>query len=143
MMRRTIMLVLMLAVAALTLGACGGTGGGGAAPADIPRTISAQGDPAQGKLVFENQGGCIACHRTDTQLLVGPGLAGVVSPAGPVRPAGVDYGSALPNGQPRTEENLAAWIRQGGQGKIGVKTPHALNDADMADVLAYLRTLTR
>lgn len=117
---------------------------GAALPAgDVPRTLSAQGDPATGKLVFENQGGCVACHRTDTQQLVGPGLAGVTTAAGPLYPAGVDYSGKLPNSQPRTEEQSATWIRQDGQGKIGVMEPRELSDADMAHLLAYLRTLTR
>ncbi|MCS6842215.1 MAG: c-type cytochrome [Roseiflexus sp.] len=130
----------------LALSACGGGQGGqvASAPAEpLPRTISANGDPEKGRLYYENEGGCLACHSTGTDKLVGPGLAGVMTTAGPVYPEGVDYGGKLPNGQPRTEENIAAWIRSGGQGKIGVMSPHEISDEDMANLLAYLHTLKR
>jgi cytochrome c len=55
----------------------------------------------------------------------------------------VDYGGALPNGAPRTEENVAAFIRTTNQGQIGLMPGRALNDQQMADLLAYLRTLRR
>jgi len=131
---------------ALVLAACGGGQGGKTASApvaELERTISANGDPEKGKLYFENDGGCMACHSTGTDKLVGPGLAGVMTTAGPVYPEGVDYKGNLPNGQPRTEENVAAWIRSGGQGQIGVMSPHEMSDENMANLLAYLHTLKR
>lgn len=143
--RYTIAFIGLLALV-LTLSACGGGQGGPAASAPVEplaRTISANGDPEKGKLYFENDGGCLACHSTGTDKLVGPGLAGVMTTAGPVYPEGVNYRGNLPNGQPRTEENIAAWIRNGGQGQIGVMSPHEMNDEDMANLLAYLHTLQR
>ncbi|GIW01676.1 cytochrome c family protein [Roseiflexus sp.] len=130
----------------LALSACGGGQGAPAANAPVEpltRTISANGDPAKGQLYFENEGGCLACHSTGTDKLVGPGMAGVMTTAGPVYPEGVNYRGNLPNGQPRTEENIAAWIRSGGQGQIGVMSPHEMSDEDMANLLAYLHTLKR
>lgn len=130
----------------LVLSACGGGQSGPAAGAPVeplPRTISTGGDPEKGKLYFENEGGCLACHSVGVDKLVGPGLAGVMTTAGPVYPEGVNYGGKLPNGQPRTEENIAAWIRNGGQGQIGVMSPHEMSDTDMANLLAYLHTLQR
>jgi cytochrome c len=91
---------------ALVLAACGG-GQSGPAPSaaaePLARTISANGDPEKGKLYYENEGGCLACHSTGVDKLVGPGLAGVMTTAGPVYPEGVNYRRNLPNGQPRTE----------------------------------------
>lgn len=130
----------------LTLSACGGGQSGPAASASVEplaRTISANGDPDKGKIYFENDGGCLACHSTGTDKLVGPGMAGVMTTAGPIYPEGVNYGGKLPNGQPRSEENIAAWIRSGGQGQIGVMSPHEMSDEDMANLLAYLHTLQR
>lgn len=143
--RYTIPFACLLALV-LALSACGGGQGGPAASAPVEplaRTLSANGDPEKGKLYFENDGGCIACHAVGTDKLVGPGLAGVMTTAGPVYPEGVNYRGNLPNGQPRTEENIAAWIRSGGQGQIGVMSPHEMNDEDMANLLAYLHTLQR
>jgi cytochrome c len=129
----------------LALSACGGQSGPApsAAAEPLARTISANGDPEKGRLYYENQGGCLACHSTGVDKLVGPGLAGVMTTAGPVYPDGVNYRGNLPNGQPRTEENIAAWIRSGGQGQIGVMSPHEMSDEDMANLLAYLHTLKR
>lgn len=130
-----------LAAFAAILAACG-SGGEPSAPAvDIPATISTAGDIAKGQLFYEGEGGCIACHSITTVQQVGPGLAGAMTSVGPVHPAGVDYGGNLPNGQARTEENIAAWIRSGGEGKVGVMSGREVSDEDMADLLAYLRTL--
>lgn len=129
----------------LALSACGGQSAPApsAAAEPLARTISANGDPEKGRLYYENEGGCLACHSTGVDKLVGPGLAGVMTTAGPVYPEGVNYGGKLPDGQPRTEENIAAWIRSGGQGQIGVMSPHEMSDEDMANLLAYLHTLQR
>lgn len=105
-------------------------------------TRSQAGDAQAGALVF-SQNGCAMCHAVTTTKLVGPGLAGVLTVAGPTYPAGVDYGGALPNGQPRTEDNVATWIVKGGRGQIGMMPSRRLSEQELADVLAYLRTLTK
>jgi cytochrome c len=143
---RGYMVSIALLLSALMLAACGGeqtpetpaANGSAAAPV----TLSASGDPSRGALVFERRG-CAACHAATTDQLVGPGMAGLFQLGGPILPEGVDYGGKLPNGQPITEENVATWIRNGGSGQIGVMPPQNLSDTDMADLLAYLRTLTR
>jgi len=101
-------------------------------------SISAKGDVQKGKEVF---GQCTACHTTTKEVLVGPGLAGVLSPSGPSLPKGVDYKGRLPNGKERSEANIAEWIRVGGTGRIGYMPSHNLTDQQMADLMAYLRTL--
>ncbi len=101
-------------------------------------SLSAKGDPNRGKTVFAS---CAGCHSTSTNTLLGPGLAGLFSREGPTLPAGVDYQGLLPNGKERSEANIAEWIRTGGSGSIGVMPPMPLTNEQMADLLAYLRTL--
>ena len=108
-------------------------------PAALADTsLSSKGDPKHGKELF---GPCAACHTTSKEVLVGPGLAGLFSASGPVLPKGVDYKGMLPNGKERSEANIAEWIRTGGTGRIGYMPPHNLTDQEMADLMAYLRTL--
>jgi cytochrome c len=127
-----------------TLVACGGGQQPAAPPAGdtaastADTSYSARGNAENGKALYAP---CSACHTTTTEKLVGPGLAGLFSASGPVLPDGVDYGGKLPNGKERTETNIAAWIREGGQGQIGLMIPTNLNDQQMADLMAYLRTL--
>ncbi len=108
----------------------------------VVATRSQTGDAQAGKVVF-SQNGCAMCHAVTTTKLVGPGLAGVLTVAGPTYPEGVDYGGALPNGQPRTEDNVATWIVKGGRGQIGMMPSRRLSEQELADVLAYLRTLNK
>jgi cytochrome c len=130
-------------VLALALTACGRPAQqDSASAAVIPATISLSGDAAQGRLYFEGVGACAACHTAGTVKLIGPGMAGVMTTAGPVHTDSVTYNGNLPNGSPRTEENIAAWIRSGGQGEVGVMPGREVSDAEMANLLAYLRTIT-
>lgn len=127
----------------LALVACGGAQT--PPPAKVPPAIaadtsySARGDATRGQALFAP---CAACHTTTNEQLIGPGMAGLFSADGPVLPAGVDYGGKLPDGLERTETNIAAWIIAGGQAKIGLMTPSVFDDQQMADLMAYLRTLT-
>ena len=140
-MRARVLLFVTVLVLAVVLMACGGASAPSAASSElIPATISATGDATAGMTVFSNQG-CATCHNVTTEQLVGPGLAAVMTVAGPVHANGVDYSGKLPNGNARTEENVADWIRVGGQGQIGVMSAHEVSDTDMANLLAYLRTL--
>jgi hypothetical protein len=54
---------------------------------------------------------------------------------------GVDYQGNLLNGEPHTDEAVAAVIRSGVRGKIGFMVGRNINDADMDNLLSYLRTL--
>jgi hypothetical protein len=53
----------------------------------------------------------MACHSAGADKLVGPGLAGVMTTAGPTHTDPVNYGGNLPNGQPRTAAALLAASR--------------------------------
>ena len=102
---------------------------------------AASGDPAKGQQIFATTD-CAACHNTNDQKLVGPGLAGLFKPGGPKLPSGVDYKGNLPNGKPINEQNVAEWIKIGGVGKIGQMPAHTtLTPEQMTDLIAYLKTL--
>lgn len=108
-------------------------------PALADTSLSAKGDVNRGKAIFASS--CAGCHSTSTNVLLGPGLAGLFSVNGPVLPDGVDYKGMLPNGKERSEANVAEWIRTGGSGSIGFMPPMPISDEQMADLLAYLRML--
>jgi cytochrome c len=102
---------------------------------------ASSGDPAKGQQVFTNTG-CVSCHMTSDQKLVGPGLAGLFKPGGPKLPSGVDYQGNLPNGKPINEQNVMDWVKTGGVGKIGQMPGHTtLTPEQMTDLVAYLKTL--
>lgn len=102
-------------------------------------SLSAKGDANRGQAIFTSS--CAGCHSTATNMMLGPGLAGLFSVNGPTLPDGVDYQGMLPNGKERSEANVAEWIRTGGSGSIGFMPPMPLSDEQIADLLAYLRTL--
>jgi cytochrome c len=59
-------------------------------------------------------------------------------------PDGVDYSGNLPNGQPINAETVAAWIRSGGQGKVGVMPPmQMLKEEEIEEIIEYLQGLYR
>lgn len=114
----------LLAVSSLILAACasgakqpgpGAQGGGGQAIA---------GDVNKGKQIFDQT--CSSCHSTGTDLKVGPGLKGITSR------------NIKATNKPANEANLKEWIKTGGgQGMPGGLVP----EADLPDVIAYLKTL--
>ncbi|HNP88932.1 MAG: cytochrome c [Chloroflexi bacterium SZAS-1] len=136
-MRNRIIFIFSAALIAASLYACGGT--------STPPAAAPTGDPTKGQALFQR--GCASCHNTSTQKLVGPGLAGLFEPGGPTLSDGVDYGGNLPNGRPITEANVAAWIKAGGQGKIGVMPAKGvapdITDQDITNIVAYLKTLKK
>jgi cytochrome c len=111
------------------LGACGNN--------DAGAETSSTANP--GERVFATR--CAACHATSSEAGYGPGLAGLFSPGGPALPDGVAYSGNLPNGAAITDENVAAWIREGGQGQIGRMPAVPLSEQEMTDLLVYLKTL--
>jgi mono/diheme cytochrome c family protein len=87
------------------------------------------GDPNKGKEIFNQS--CTGCHSIGSDQIVGPGLKGEA-----VKPK-------MANGNPMSDDNLKAWIKAGGTGKIGNMPGMAttLNDQQITDVVAYLKTL--
>jgi cytochrome c oxidase subunit II len=98
--------------------------------------ISLQGGNAPaGKTLFAQK--CSACHKLAPydQVLVGPGLAGVLhDPAHP----------NLVNGQPATPQNVGAILQSGYTGSMGTMpnaTANGLSQQDIANLVAFLDTL--
>lgn len=87
-------------------------------------TTVAQGNPDQGKQLFESN--CATCHAIDDKKIVGPGLKGIYSK------------SALPNGQPVNDANMAQWMKTGDAQMPG--NP-AMSAQDEANISSYLKTL--
>lgn len=84
------------------------------------------GDAAAGKALFGEK--CASCHSaTSKTAKVGPGLQGL-------------YKGKMPaSGKPVTDANVKARIQNGGGGMPAFKG--TLTDAQIASVIAYLRTL--
>lgn len=118
-----------LAVLMLVISACGRSGDGTTALAGV----------SDGERVFTCY--CAPCHVISAEQKLGPGMAGLFAPGGPILPAGVDYGGKLPNGAAISEANVAAWIRRGGAGQIGQMPGIPLGDEEMAALLVYLKSL--
>lgn len=114
-------------------GASGGGGGGGAAGA-IPLD---QGKADAGKVLFGQK--CSACHSTGPfdQKLVGPGLGKIFSDSAHPK---------LVNGSDPTPANVAAIIKNGFQGDLGVMPSaqvNSLSNPDIANLVAYLASLSK
>lgn len=91
-----------------------------------PSKPSSQWTPqeARGAAVFEQN--CARCHYpTNTHSLHGPGLQSITKI------------KAMPSGAPPTDERLTAVILHG----RGMMPPTPLDDEQLQDLLAYLRTL--
>ena len=98
-------ITVVLALAAFSLAACRPT----VAPlASSDTSISTRGHAEAGALLFADH--CAPCHATTAEERVGPGLAGLFA-----------QGGTLPDGQPRTETNVAAWLLSGGSGPRGTE----------------------
>ncbi len=110
---------------------------------------------AAGYDLFFGAAGCYGCHNVSDKPLAGPGLAGLFGPNGTAA-----YGTTLPNGEPVNEENVHAWIVNGGGGPDvgpesqdgqnygpmparGGQTAQSLPDEDIDKIIAYLKTLER
>lgn len=130
----------LLAVMLITAGcgAAAGNGGkasspgaaSGSSPAPTSQTAAqtppatAAGNAGQGKQLFASN--CASCHSVGTDKVVGPGLKGIF------------HKDKLPNGQTLTDANVGQWIKTGDASMPG--NP-ALNSSDLANLVAYLKTL--
>lgn len=82
-------------------------------------------DAAKGKEVFEQ---CGVCHAADSdEKKMGPSLKGLFKK------------DKMANGKKPTDENVMAKINEGGNGMPSYK--EMLDDAERADLMAYLKTL--
>jgi cytochrome c oxidase subunit 2 len=106
-----------------------------AAPVEITAVVLARGDPAAGTALFGQK--CTVCHNAAPfdQRKVGPGLGNLFhDPAHP----------KLLNGMPADEIDVARVIEHGLSGPMGVmpnQQANGLTDKDIADLVAYLKTL--
>ena len=119
----------------LVIGACGGDSEPSSEPAgsDPTATATAAGDAANGETLFEAT--CVACHGQG-----GVGIEGLGKPM---------PGSAFINGL--SDAELVSFIKTGRgtsdpENTTGVDMPAkggnpSLNDQDLADIVAYVRTL--
>ncbi len=124
-------LVILVGVLALAVAACGGDSSSD--PADVAPVVAGPGDAAKGKQLFSTT--CVSCH----------GEAGV----------GIDgLGKPMPGSAFITDtadNDLATFIKIGRRtddpdNTTGVDMPakggnSALTDQDLADLVAYIRTL--
>ncbi|HMN13005.1 MAG TPA: cytochrome c [Bellilinea sp.] len=133
-MKKLLSFSLVLILLMLALAACASSPKATPPPAGTTPTSA---DADAGAKVFASR--CQRCHAT-TPSTDQVSMAGLFY-GGPVLPGGVDYGGKLPNGQEITDENVAAWIHDGGTGKIGRMPGFGLNDIDMANLIAFLKTL--
>jgi cytochrome c len=118
----------------LLLAACGGQSASQEPGAPAAQPAAAAGNAANGEALFTSAG-CVGCHSTGSDQLVGPGLEGVFQGEGP-------YGNELPNGEPITDESMKEWIKIGGVGTIGQMPGNpTLTDEQLTDLVAYLKTL--
>ena len=109
--------VLCTAAVAVVLGGCRSL---------PPSKPSSQWTPQEARGAAVYQVHCARCHRpNDTHPLNGPGLQAITKV------------SALPSGAPPTDERLTAVIERG----RGMMPGTYLNEEQMQDLLAYLKTL--
>ncbi len=128
-------LVILIGVLALVFASCGGGDDSSSSDSadDATPVVAGPGDAANGKKVFSST--CVACHGE-----AGVGIEGLGKPM-----PGSAFIAEL------SDEELATFIKVGrGPGDpdntTGVDMPAkggnpALSDQDMADVVAYIRTL--
>ncbi len=130
-------LTILLGALLLAVAACGGGGGdgddGGSSGGDSPAVAVGAGDAANGEKVYEAT--CVACHGPN-----GEGIEGLGKPM---------PGSPFITGL--SDADLITFIKEGRgpshpDNTTGVDMPPkggnpALDDQDLADVVAFIRTL--
>ena len=111
--------------------ACGGGGDDEASPTATPvsggetQVANLTGSAATGEQLFGSEG-CSACHRTNSDRLVGPGLAGISDRGDDdyIRESLTDPAAVLVEGYPN----------------VMTRFDH-LSDQELEDLVAYLNTL--
>ena len=115
----------------------GGTGTGGGGGAGGAAVVLSSGNVQAGQVLFGQK--CSACHSTGpfAQKIVGPGLANMFDDA--AHPKLVD-------GNAPTPKNVARILKNGYQGDLGVmpsSQANAISNADIANLVAYLVSLSK
>jgi mono/diheme cytochrome c family protein len=96
-----------------------------------PGSVSAAGDPAKGKALFEKH--CVACHGPQGK---GDGPAGKV-----ITPPAADFTSAA--SKKKSEAELMQVIENGKPGTAMVPWKSQLSQAELNDLLGYVTTLRK
>lgn len=104
--------ITLLAIVTLTLIACGAL-----------RKATVGQQTTDGQSIFQAR--CVWCHTISDVIRVGPGLGGLFQR------------EQLPNGQSVTEDNVRAWITQGG----GRMPAQRLSTDQLDALITYLKTL--
>src|SRR3990172_9469254 len=126
---RIFVLLSVLVLTALALSACGGGAGSPAAPA------KSVGDAAKGKTKYDTT--CTACHGADLKGITGLGkdLTTSTFVKGQPDTALIDF---LKKGRPATDPANTTKVDMPPKGG----NP-ALSDADLGDIVSYIRTLQK
>jgi cytochrome c oxidase subunit 2 len=121
----------LMAVTVLGFTACS-TG-----PAAAPDAPAAAVDTAGGEVLFADAG-CLDCHAVSSAAAVpegGTNLAGFWAGNG-------IYKGILGNFKPINDDNVKAYVREGGVGKVGKMPAHPdLSDEQLQQLVDYLKTL--
>ena len=99
----------------------------------ISNILVSQGDPVHGESLFVSQA-CSGCHRTDSETLTGPGMSGIAQRAGERKPP-------LSAEEYMAESILdpTAFVVEGFDPLM--PSIVGLSDQDVADLIAYLKSL--
>lgn len=115
-----------LALSALALAGFAQSSGKDAAQKKDQVTISAAGDADRGKVLYQRN--CAICHHSSsTAKKIGPGLKAIYQR------------DKFADGKPVSDENLRAWIENGGKDMPQFKD--TLKSAQILDLIAFLKTL--
>ena len=96
-----------------------------------PRTLSAAGDPAKGKAIYEKH--CVACHGPQGK---GDGPAGKM-----LKPPAADFTSAA--NKKKSEAELMQVVENGKAGTAMVPWKSQLSQAELNDLMGYVMTLRK
>jgi len=99
------------------------------------------GDAGNGKKLFNGKGKCKTCHKTSAKKKVGPGLKGIMSR---VDEAWMKKWLHDPQGTWAANEGYTAELRKKLKKTKKKKTAmkiKKLSDSEIADIIAYLKTL--
>ena len=128
--------VCLAVVLGLTLAACGGGGASGPAVSDAAQAYaSLKGDPAKGEA--HSQSTCVSCHGPDAKGIAGLGKD-LTTSEWAISQSDADLILFLTKGRPAGDALNTTGVDMPPRGG----NP-ALKDQDLADIVAYIRTLEK